>query len=37
MADKLKTEVIDTDQIGQYVDELYKFASTQRKSFERRW
>jgi hypothetical protein len=37
MANKLKTEEITTDQIGQHVSELYRFVSTERKSFERRW
>ena len=40
MADKLKdlgTDRITTDQIGQYVDELIRFSSNQRKGFERRW
>src|SRR3990167_1884513 len=37
MANKINTESITTEQIGQHVDELYRFASTERKSFERRW
>jgi hypothetical protein len=37
MKDKLNSEHITTDSIGQYVDELITYAKTERRSFERRW
>ena len=37
MANKIASENITTDKIGQFVYELINYASTERRSFERRW